>query len=259
MPAEALIDRLRRRERIAEPTAVVVAHPDDETIGAGASLRLFDDLTVVHVTDGAPRRGGDAEAAGHASASAYAAARRAELADALAAGRCRAPCLELGVPDQAASDRMAAVADRLAVIFTERGVRAVLTHPYEGGHPDHDATAFAAHLAAGRARPPPALVEMAGYHAGADGGVVTSRFLPGDPAPTVVALDEAERAAKGAMLRCFRSQQATLAIFGCEAECFRPAPRYDFGRPPHPGTLHYERHDWGMTGARWRALAAATA
>ncbi len=34
---------------------VVVAHPDDETIGAGALLARLRDVRVVHVTDGAPR------------------------------------------------------------------------------------------------------------------------------------------------------------------------------------------------------------
>jgi len=33
---------------------VVVAHPDDETIGAGAMLASLDDVHVVHLTDGAP-------------------------------------------------------------------------------------------------------------------------------------------------------------------------------------------------------------
>jgi hypothetical protein len=33
---------------------VVVAHPDDEAIGAGAVLRGFPDVTIVQVTDGAP-------------------------------------------------------------------------------------------------------------------------------------------------------------------------------------------------------------
>ncbi len=32
---------------------------------------------------------------------------------------------------------------------------------------------------------------------------------------------------------------------------------HPFGRPPHDGLPHYERYDWGMTGAEWRALAAA--
>ena len=43
----------------------------------------------------------------------------------------------------------------------------VLTHAYEGGHPDHDAVAFAVHRAARRTSA--AVVEMPFYHAGPDG------------------------------------------------------------------------------------------
>lgn len=73
--------------------AVVGAHPDDETIGAGAQLARLRRLTLVHVTDGAPRNGRDAAAAGFADPRAYAEARRAELDAALAAG---APALPAG-------------------------------------------------------------------------------------------------------------------------------------------------------------------
>jgi LmbE family N-acetylglucosaminyl deacetylase len=69
--------------------AVVVAHPDDETIGAGASLRLFRRLVLVHVTDGAPRDLRDARAAGFETCADYAAARVRELRDALDVGQCR--------------------------------------------------------------------------------------------------------------------------------------------------------------------------
>ncbi|MBV9250682.1 MAG: hypothetical protein JO227_15715, partial [Acetobacteraceae bacterium] len=55
MDAAGVLDLLRQRKPIEMRSAVVVAHPDDETVGAGASLRLFRDLTLVHVTDGAPR------------------------------------------------------------------------------------------------------------------------------------------------------------------------------------------------------------
>ena len=44
----------------AERAMVIVAHPDDETIGAGARLGGFREALVVHVTDGAPRSGEDA-------------------------------------------------------------------------------------------------------------------------------------------------------------------------------------------------------
>ena len=56
--------------------AIVVAHPDDETIGAGAQLPHLRDPLLAHVTDGAPRSFGLAREA-------YARRRRDELSAAL--------------------------------------------------------------------------------------------------------------------------------------------------------------------------------
>lgn len=239
---------------------MVAAHPDDETIGAGAALPLFRRLLLVHVTDGAPRNGADARAAGFATAAGYAAARRRELDAALAAGGVSAERAGLGAADQGASARMAELARALADLLRRHGARAVLTHPYEGGHPDHDAVAFCVHAAgsllAREGADAPTVAEMAFYHAGPDGWVV-GRFLPNGAPPTVAALTEGERARKRAMLDAFATQAATLARFPAADEAFRPAPAYDFAAPPHAGALLYEHFPWGMDGARWRRLADA--
>jgi LmbE family N-acetylglucosaminyl deacetylase len=65
---------------------IVVAHPDDETIGMGAQLCCFKDALLLQVTDGAPRDGRDAAAHGFANIAEYAFARRVELLTALRAG-----------------------------------------------------------------------------------------------------------------------------------------------------------------------------
>src|SRR5437868_11862366 len=65
------------------PLALVVAHPDDEVIGAGAQFATWRDIQFVHVTDGAPRNLSDAKANGFADCEAYARARELELKTAL--------------------------------------------------------------------------------------------------------------------------------------------------------------------------------
>jgi len=245
-PLQRVLDSLARRKPIDMPVAIVATHPDDETIGAGTSLGLFRNLLLVHVADGAPRNGADAAAAGFADRRAYAAARRSELHRALDVAAASPVLIELGAADQGASLLMPA----LAALWRRHGTQVAITHPYEGGHPDHDATAFAVHATG------IAVLEMASYHAGPD-GIETGAFLPNGAPPVVVTLDAAEQARKRAMLDCFATQRATLAPFGCTHEAFRPAPAYAFDRPPHDGVLHYERYDWGMIGAEWRALATA--
>ena len=247
---EAVLHGLASRQPVGRRVALVVAHPDDETIAAGGSLHLLPGLLLVHVTDGAPRMLADAAEAGFHSPAAYAAARRGELMAALQVAGVAPELVELGVVDQDASLDMAGIARALAHLFDAHGTEALITHAYEGGHPDHDATAFAAHAAAGR-RP---LLEFAGYHADPSGSLVTGRFLPG-PDSVVITLTDAEQARKRAMFDCFHTQAGMLGAFGTRQERFRPAPAYDFTAPPLPGRLNYEHWGWSMVGARWRELA----
>ncbi len=240
--------------------AFVVAHPDDEVIGAGAQLPRWGTAQFIHVTDGAPRDLRDAGAAGFSRRCDYALARRRDLESALTlAGLGASPLRQLGVADQEASLNLVGLARALCDLLLEIRPEAVLTHPYEGGHPDHDATAFAVQAACNLLQKqdchPPVLVEMTSYHA-QDGGLESSRFLPcPDRRVVTIPLTESQREFKQRLFRCFRTQQRVLAAFGFERECFRLAPRYDFTKPPHPGVLYYEQFDWGMTGRRWRALA----
>ena len=250
--ADTLLARLAARAPVEEVVALVVAHPDDEVIGAGGVLPLLQRLVLVHVTDGAPGNLADAHAHGFADAAGYAAERRKELGRALALGSpslLGVVCEELGSPDQGASERLVSLTRALRALLARRGVQVIITHPYEGGHPDHDATAF---IAAHAGLP---VVEFASYHADPGGGMRTGAFLPG-PDGVRLTLTPGEQARKRAMLAAFETQAATLTPFGTEAELFRLSPAYDFTRPPHDGTLHYERYDWGMTGERWRGLAA---
>lgn len=244
-------------------TCVVAAHPDDETVGAGSRLPRLKHAHFVYVTDGAPADGHDAARHG-LDVAGYRALRARERDAALAS--CGIPpgqVIDLGCPDQQAARRLPHLAMRLADLFHDLRPEAVLTHPCEGGHPDHDATAFAVHAAAAllrrRGERSPALFEMTSYHHGAQ-GLRSGEFLPdaaADAGAASVLLDAGDRRRKRALLACYASQHETLAQFGVDVERFRPAPRYDFSRPPHAGPLYYEMHPWGLDGAAFRALAIA--
>ena len=235
---------------------LIAAHPDDETIGAGLHLAQWPELHIVHVTDGAPRDLHDSSRRGFASWQEYARVRRDELQCALGRAGARPELVELGVPDQQVSIQMGNVAREVRSILERLQPEMILTHPYEGGHPDHDACAAAVRHAVdtlpnGYGK----LWEFAGYHS--NGGALRDGvFLSGDP-QIVWEFDSAARARKRSIAECFTTQRETLSLFRFERECFRPAPRYDFRQPPHAGQLYYEQYGWGgMTGEKFRARAA---
>lgn len=254
------LDFLRGAGDIPGPAVVFAAHPDDETVGASSLLARLREVTVVHVTDGAPRDRRWWGAPGLASREAYARVRREELRRALAlAGIGPERTRGLDLVDQEASHDLAGLAIRVAGVLRDERPRWVLTHPYEGGHPDHDAAAFAVQSALLLLRTEgaalPERVEFTSYHA-RGGGMATGAFLPSEGAEEVaITLTQRECERRERMLSCFATQRETLAQFPAGAERYRVAPEYDFTRPPHPGTLHYECFGWGCTGEEWRAHA----
>lgn len=251
------------RARSSPRVALVVAHPDDEVIGAGARLPQLRNVAVIGVTDGAPRDMHDARAKGFATRDEYAAARRSERAAALEIAGVDASCVfEIGLADQEASHDLAGLSLLLEALLLRLRPRVVLTHAYEGGHPDHDAVAFAVHAAVvrlrragNRAPAPPALFEFPSYHE-RNGRMVTGRFLQWPDSPErAVYLSRAERTLKRRMFECFVTQQRVLAEFATEVERFRAAPQYDFGAPPGAGAALYDAFPWGMRSGEWRDRA----
>lgn len=241
---------------------IIVAHPDDESIGAtGLMLRLHR-CQLIHVTDGAPRDQRFWAGSQVDSRAEYARVRRSELTRALALIGIEPRCASgLGVVDQEVAMVLGAIAQRLASAITALRPDFVVTHAYEGGHPDHDALAFAVwaagRLIAKQGGTMPPVFEMAMYH-GEPGERVVGRFLSRPEVPEIeLELTADEKRLKQAILECFDSQREVLAPFReHEVERFRPAPSYDFTQPPHQGPLLYEQRGFPMSGVQWRELVA---
>jgi LmbE family N-acetylglucosaminyl deacetylase len=255
--------------RCAAPVLVLAAHPDDETIGASTVLGRCLDVRVIHLTDGAPRDPRFIPAAVAARGARYARLRRRELQAALllaGIGHERTVCL--GAPDQEAVTALPRLVRRVRAALVRFRPALLVTHAYEGGHPDHDAAAFVARAALEllhrEGETGPDLVEMALYH-GREGRLCSGEFLPESlpvvlrPAgrPLTVRLSAFQCALKRRMMDCFRSQRSTLQSFPIGFERLRIGPIYDFAHPPHSGPLWYEQLGWPLSGAAWRKFALA--
>ena len=240
---------------------ILAAHPDDETIGASLLLSRFPQSSVAFLTDGAPRDTSLWSAGVNGSRDDYAKTRKQEALDALrCAGVSAQRVFWLQAVDQEAAFEMRSLAERFAKLIAEISPAVVITHPYEGGHPDHDSAAVVARIAIAVALLDgvnrPALLEMTSYHARNE-RCVTGEFLHPRSSPEMCfEFSHSDRERKRKMLDAYASQRLVLESFPIDRERLRLAPEYNFGEPPHAGRLWYECMGWPMTAARWRELAA---
>ena len=239
---------------------IVAPHPDDETIGAAIWMARHRDIriTLLHITDGSPRDPADFPAAGFASREAYADERRCELGEALSLFRIGPEQLRsFSYVDKESHLHLPELIARMLALIKELQPAVVLSPAYEGGHPDHDTAALAVAVARLHVTQSFCHLEYRLYHAGPNGAMVTDEFLPQPMNPVEVCpLTKAEQQLKRRMLATFRTQQHILREFSLSNEQFRPAPSYDFARPPHEGMLMYEHWGWAISGKEWRDYAA---
>lgn len=233
---------------------VLAAHPDDETIGASWVLSRAAHCCVVFLTDGAPhdRKLWPPEFRG--SREEYANLRREEVRRVLTLAGKDVQSRWLGATDQETALDLPRRLVEFAAILHEFQPDVVITHPYEGGHPDHDSCAFLARMGIEMTGTAAELVEMTSYHA-REGSCVTGEFLRSSERLELrVPLTGDGRLRKLNMMSAYTSQKAVLGAFSADEERYRVAPTYDFSHAPHEGKLWYECMGWRLTGRDWRAL-----
>ena len=243
MHYDTLLDAIDDPERApieAGEIAIVTAHPDDETLAFGVIMRRLKGVRVVLATDGSPRDMKTQRVLGFDSVEAYRDARHAELTAALAlAGAPASALTRLEFPDKEAAHNLGAFAARLRAFFAANAIRAVLTHSYEGGHPDHDAVAAAVALAT---RGSAIEVVEAPFYRSRNGRFAVQSFTPIDGLPIVeTPLTPEEAAHKLRMIACYPSQVGLLEGYQPRVERFRHMPAYDFTQPPNGGEVDFEK------------------
>ncbi len=229
---------------------IVAAHPDDEVLALGGHFRTVHPR-IFHLTTGA----------GFLPIPRLAQRRAGELKRALSIGRIPSRRLTTGVvADQGVVQAIPELVQRLKAVTDRVGADCLLTHAYEGGHPDHDAASIICRLAGSGGLP---VYEFTGYHNGTPtlprASLQTNKFLASDCPEVTVPLSDRQQRLKRRMLRCFRSQAGFLNQFPVAEERFRRAPQYQYGEPPHRGTLLYESFGWPVDYPAWRAGVEAAA
>ncbi len=227
---------------------VLAAHPDDETACAWL-LQRAREPAVWFLTDGAPASGGFWGRYG--SPQRYAAVRRLESRRALAAiGISDVHFLNSpGQPefeDQELYRALPAALSRLLPSVEWMRPEAILAPTYEGGHPDHDACSFLAHLIGQALRVP--IWEMPLYHRSRAGVLLHQQFVRPNGTEVILRPRPVEGRNRDRMVAEYASQ-TDLAGYLSAIETFRPQADYDYSRPPHEGSANYELWEWPMTSA----------
>lgn len=236
---------------------IVVAHPDDETLGCGGLCQRLSRVLFIHATDGCPADASVLRKKGFASANGYRQQRARELDAALAllpaSGHAR---INLGFADQTLHLHVPALVDRLATCLRDSGITTVITHAFEGGHPDHDTLAFATAMAARRIKRVKVL-EMPLYRQ-QQGETLIQSFPAGSLTQIeILTLSDSELGIKLKMLSSFSSQRRLLDRFDPSLESFRVMPAHKFLQTLTDCEVLYDGFGWPVCSRHVRAAMQA--
>ncbi len=227
---------------------IVTAHPDDETVSAAALLsRAAWAVTIVQLTDGSQST--------DPSRPIVAERRRRERTEALRLAKWEgATLIDAGCPGREAYQH---VPELVRIVqAASAGATAVWTHPYEGGHLDHDTAALVVSLALAPmlASVRPAALEFASYFMASSGRSVFGDFWPDDLCPTApVKLSAVELGRKRAAMGAYESQAGILRKFRTPGlERYRVAPVYDFAAAVPPPLCRWDVKGYAPPTATWR-------
>lgn len=142
-------------------------------------------------------------------------------------------------PSRSLRHDLDAAAALVARALDSTGAMVLWVPAFEGAHQDHDAANLLG--AVFKQRLP--VWEFAEY-SNAGGRTLSQRFMDLRGGEQAIDLTDAERAVKRRALALYASEQGNLRHIENAREAFRPLPRYDYGRPPHPGTPFFARYRW---------------
>ncbi len=228
---------------------ILIPHPDDEAVGAALAIRraVKNGSTVfgLDLTHGCPPREALWPWARMTHGARVETRRREAAAAARALGITR--LFDDGLAARRLRHALSAAHARLRDAAEAHAIDTLWAPAYEGAHPDHDcANALAFALA--RERPGLAAWEFAEY-SNAGGIRRANEFFAARGGEIAIRIEDGDEARwKTQLLALYRSEAFNLRNVSARGaplyESFRPLPRHDYARPPHPGRLFYERFRW---------------
>jgi LmbE family N-acetylglucosaminyl deacetylase len=219
---------------------LLIPHPDDEVVGCAVAIRraraMGTRFFAVYLTTGVPPRA--TAWPWHRARHDDRVSQRRHEALAAAADLEIEPLAFADCSSRELKAHLAEVYPRIAGHLRAVAADQIWTPTYEGGHQDHDVTNFVASLF----RNEISVLEFSEYNAAR--GVCSNQVPFETGQETVLRLDGAEAIWKRNLIARYHSERGNLRHIRFVREVLRPLPLHQYGRPPHPGRLFYERFQW---------------